>query len=168
MPTQSSHSVKIILGIDPGTRITGYGLIKVESSDFKPIDFGCIRPPVDAELPQRYHTLFKGISQLIKLHSPHAIAVETQFLNKNVQSTMKIAMARAAVLIAATEHNIPIFEYTPKKAKKAVVGNGSAGKEQVQRMIQLLLRLPSLPEPEDAADALSLAICHAHTLKNYK
>ena len=74
-------------------------------------------------------------------------------------------MARAAVLIAATEHNIPIFEYTPRKAKKAVVGNGGASKEQVQRMIQLLLKLPSLPEPEDAADALSLAICHAHTLR---
>jgi crossover junction endodeoxyribonuclease RuvC len=158
-------SRKIILGIDPGTRITGYGLI---TNTFNPIDFGCIRPPVDAELPQRYHILFKGILQLIKLHSPDAVAVETQFLNKNVQSTMKIAMARAAVLIAASEHQIPIFEYTPKKAKLAVVGNGQASKEQVQKMVQLLLKLPFPPEPEDASDALSLAICHAHTLTSYK
>lgn len=167
MLTQKPSS-KMILGIDPGTRITGYGLIRIESSDLQPIDFGCIRPPVNAQLPQRYHILFKGVLQLITLHSPHAIAVETQFLNRNVQSTMKIAMARAAILIAATEHNIPIFEYTPKQAKKAVVGKGSASKEQVQRMIQLLLKLPSLPEPEDAADALSLAICHAHTLTSYR
>ncbi len=166
MSSQNASLTKIILGIDPGTRITGYGLIKVESLTLKPLDFGCIRPPTDAQLPKRYHILFKGIDQLLTLHKPDAVAVETQFLNRNVQSTMKIAMARAAVLIAATEHNIPIFEYTPKRAKKAVVGNGSASKEQVQRMIQILLKLSSLPEPEDAADALSLAICHAHTLNS--
>ena len=154
----------IILGIDPGTRITGYGIIKVGVSRLEPIDFGCIRPPVNLDLPQRYLAIFQGIEQLLDLYNPSALAVETQFVYKNVQSALKLGGARTAVLLAAVKRNIPIFEYTPKKAKMAVVGHGGASKEQVQKMIQLLLTLSSLPEPEDAADALSLAICHAHTL----
>jgi crossover junction endodeoxyribonuclease RuvC len=153
---------QVILGIDPGTRITGYGVIKVSHPHIHPIDFGCIRPPVNEELPNRYLAIFNGIETILDIHSPTAVAVETQFVQKNVQSAMKLGMARAAVLIAAARRKIPIFEYTPKKAKLAVVGNGNASKEQVQRMIQLLLKLPILPEPEDAADALALAICHAH------
>jgi crossover junction endodeoxyribonuclease RuvC len=98
-------------------------------------------------------------------YQPDAVAIETQFVYKNVQSAMKLGMARAMGLLAAARRQIPIFEYAPTKAKLAVVGNGGASKMQVQKMIQLLLRLPTLPEPEDAADALALAICHAHTIK---
>lgn len=155
---------KIILGIDPGTRITGYGLIRSHGNTLAVLDFGCIRPLTTAPLNHRYHTLFQGLEILIQKHSPSAIAVETQFVNKNAQSTIKLAMARGVVLILSAKYNIPLFEYTPKKAKQAVSGSGSADKERVQRMIQLLLKLPSLPEPEDAADALALAICHANTL----
>ncbi|MBY0530289.1 MAG: crossover junction endodeoxyribonuclease RuvC [Rhabdochlamydiaceae bacterium] len=155
----------LILGIDPGTRITGYGLIKVLAAKHEAIDFGCIRPPVQAETAQRYLALFNALEQLIEKYQPDAVAVETQFVYKNVQSALKLGMARGVVMLAASRRNIPVFEYAPKKAKLAVVGNGSASKQQVQKMIQLLLRLPQPPEPEDAADALALAICHAHTLQ---
>jgi crossover junction endodeoxyribonuclease RuvC len=155
----------IILGIDPGTRITGYGVIKVGNIlPLEPLDFGCIRPPANKEPPARYLALFESIELLLDKYTPNAVAVETQFVYKNVQSAIKLGMARGVVILAAARRGIPIFEYAPKKAKLAVVGNGSASKEQVQRMIQLLLNLPTLPEPEDAADALALAVCHANTL----
>ncbi len=159
---------RVILGIDPGTRITGYGVIKVCHPQIQLIDFGCIRPPVQETLPARYLALFKGVEEVLRAHSPETVVVETQFVDKNVQSALKLAMARAAVLIAAAGHGVPIFEYTPRKAKLAVVGKGNASKGQVQKMIQLLLNLPCLPEPEDAADALALAICHAHSLSSIK
>jgi crossover junction endodeoxyribonuclease RuvC len=153
---------RIILGIDPGTRSTGYGVIKVGHRRTEPIDFGCIRPPLHLDPPQKYLVLFNAIEQLIEKYNPEAVAVESQFVYKNVQSAMKLGMARGVAILAASRRQIPVFEYAPKKAKLAVVGNGSASKEQVQKMIQLLLCLPHLPQPEDAADALALAICHAH------
>ena len=162
---QDPNTPLIILGIDPGTRITGYGVIKLNHPQLEPLDFGCIRPPVNLELPARYLALFNALEKLLDLYSPNAVAVETQFVYKNVQSAIKLGMARGVVLIAAAKRGIPIYEYTPKKAKLAVVGTGSASKNQVQRMIQLLLKLPILPEPEDAADALALAICHANSLQ---
>ena len=155
---------QIILGIDPGTRITGYGVIKARHPKIEPLDFGCIRPPTNMDLPARYLALFNGLEKLLDLYRPSAVSVETQFVYKNVQSALKLGMARGVVIIAAARRGIPIFEYAPKKAKMAVVGNGNASKEQIQRMVQLLLKLPTLPEPEDAADALALALCHANTL----
>jgi len=154
---------QIIIGIDPGTRITGYGIIQVTSSGEIPLDFGCIRPSPSLPLPERYLTIFEAITHLIEKHQPDVLAVETQFMYKNAQSALKLGMAKGAVLLAAAKAKVPIFEYAPKKAKLAVVGNGAASKEQLQKMIQLLLKLPQLPEPEDAADALALALCHAHT-----
>jgi len=151
----------VILGIDPGTLITGFGVIKA-GSVIQPLDFGCIRPPSKLPPSQRYLIIFQGIDHLIDKYQPDAIAVETQFVYKNVQSAMKLGMARGMVLLAGAKKNIPLFEYAPKKAKLAVVGNGSASKHQVQKMVQALLRLPEPPEPEDAADALALAICHAN------
>lgn len=155
---------EIILGIDPGTRITGYGII-VSDSHTSPLDFGCIRPPPNLPLQERYKIIFDGVEALIERHSPTAIAVETQFVLKNVQSAIKLGMAKGMVFLAAARKNIPVYEYAPKKAKLAVVGKGQASKSQVQRMIQALLRLPQLPEPEDAADALALAICCSHQLR---
>lgn len=152
----------LILGIDPGTRITGYGVIDLDTT---PLDFGCIRPPAALPLAERYKILFEGVEQLIERHHPAAIAVESQFVLKNVQSAIKLGMAKGMVFLAAARKNIPVYEYAPKKAKLAVVGHGSASKAQVQKMIQALLRLPCLPEPEDAADALALAICCAHQLR---
>ena len=156
---------EIILGIDPGTAITGYGLIQVTHGSFTPIDFGCIRPSKKLISNQKYLSIFNGIEALIKKHQPTSVSVETQFVYKNVQSALKLGMARGAVLIAAAKNDIPIFEYAPTKAKKAVVGKGSASKMQVQKMIQMLLALSEVPTPEDAADALALALCHALSLK---
>ncbi len=155
----------VILGVDPGTRITGYGLIACQGGKTIPIDFGCIRPPLRLSCHDRYLAIFEGLEALIERHTPDAIAIETQFVYRNVQSAMKLGIARGMAILAASRKKIPIFEYAPKKTKLAVVGTGAASKHQVQRMIQLLLSLSKLPEPEDAADALAVAICHAHTLK---
>lgn len=154
---------KKILGIDPGTRVTGYGII-LAASRLEPIDFGCICPPPHLPLPERYQILFEGVEALIERHNPSAIAVESQFVLKNAQSALKLGMAKGMAFLAAARKKIPIYEYAPKKAKLAVVGKGQASKAQVQRMIQALLSLPLPPEPEDAADALALAICCSHQL----
>lgn len=156
---------EIILGIDPGTRITGYGLIEVRGHQITPLDFGCIRPPVKAPTSKRYLIIFEAIEALIHTHNPTIVVVESQFVDKNPRSALKLGMATAMAMLAAEKNALPIFEYTPKKAKLAVAGNGNASKEQVQKMIQLHLSLSSLPEPCDAADALALALCHSHTLK---
>lgn len=156
----------IILGIDPGTRITGYGLIRIHNNQIEPIDFGCIRPPATLPLQQRYRIIYEALMQLIEKHKPESISVESQYVAKNPQSAIKLGMAKGMVFLAGAMNNIEVFEYAPTKAKQAVVGNGSASKEQVQRMIASILRLPSAPEPEDAADALALAICHAHTKRS--
>ncbi|MCF7806744.1 MAG: crossover junction endodeoxyribonuclease RuvC [Simkaniaceae bacterium] len=154
---------KIILGIDPGTRITGYGVIEQFSQKMTALDYGNIYAKSD-RLETCYLIIFNRIEELISLHKPDAISVETQFVYKNVQSSMKLSMARAIVMLAAAKNNILLYEYAPRKAKMAVTGNGSASKHQIQKMIAMLLNLKQSP-PEDAADALSLAICHAHHFK---
>ena len=154
-------SPKIILGIDPGTIISGYGLIEVTDKGYHAIDFGCIKPPVRYKLSDRYLVIFESVMQLIEKYTPIALSVETQYVKNNIQSAIKLGMARGVVIVAAKKQGLPVFEYTPTQAKKSVVGNGNASKKQVQGMIQLLLRLSTLPESEDAADALALAICHA-------
>lgn len=155
---------EIILGIDPGTRVTGYGIISMQEPILA-IDYGCIRPPPDLPLAERYKIIFESLEMLIEQHAPTTIAVESQFVLKNAQSAIKLGMAKGMVLLAAARKNIPVYEYAPRKAKLAVVGTGAASKAQVQKMIQTLLRLPKLPEPEDAADALALAICCSHQLR---
>ena len=159
---QPTSFASIIMGIDPGTRITGYGILDVSSPSPVALDFGTIRPPLKLDLHQRYLAIFNGIRMLIEKYQPNAVAVEAQFVKKNAQSAIKLGMAKGAVIIAATSLDVPVYEYAPKKAKLAVVGTGRASKEQVQKMIQVLLHLPFLPTPEDAADALALAFCHAH------
>lgn len=154
----------IIIGIDPGTIVTGYGIIQLDNRP-KPLDFGAIRPPAKAALSRRYLIIFRAIEELLEKYQPDVLVVESQFLHKNVLSAMKLGMARAMAILAAEMREIPIFEYTPTKAKLAVTGNGASSKEEVQKMIQLLLSLPTPPEPHDAADALALAICHAHNLR---
>jgi crossover junction endodeoxyribonuclease RuvC len=151
-----------ILGIDPGTLITGYGVI---DADQQPLDFGCIRPPPKLLLAERYKILFDNIELLIERFNPAAIAVESQFVLKNVQSAIKLGMAKGMVYLAAARKSIPVYEFAPKQAKLAVVGYGGASKLQVQKMIQALLRLPNIPQPEDAADALALAICCSHHIR---
>lgn len=153
---------EIIMGIDPGTRVTGFGILKRENGFLYPLDFGCIRPPYNYDLHKRYLIIFNAIEELIFKYAPTAMAVETQFVNKNVQSAIKLGMARGVSIIAAARNNIPIYEYAPKKAKLAIVGNGKASKHQVQKMVQMHLNLKNITLPEDAADALAIAICHSH------
>ncbi|MGH2637974.1 MAG: crossover junction endodeoxyribonuclease RuvC, partial [Rhabdochlamydiaceae bacterium] len=152
----------IILGVDPGTQVTGYGLIRSKDRSWEPIDFGAIRPPRTIKGHERYLVIFEAIEHLIEKFKPDAVAVETQFVYKNVQSALKLGMARGAVIIAAARNKVEVFEYTPKKAKLAIVGHGSASKYQVQQMVQAQLKLALPPKPYDAADALALAICHAY------
>lgn len=167
MKKGSEQLSKLILGIDPGTTITGYGLVKVEEGRrFSVLDFGGIRPPPSKPLSLRYRIIYESICSLIETYQPEAIAVETQYIHKNPQSGIKLGMARGVVILAAALREIPIFEYAPTTAKRAVVGTGRASKQQVQGMVQRLLNLSQIPEPEDAADALALAICHGQSSKN--
>lgn len=153
---------KTIIGIDPGTRITGFGVLVFNGSMLNLLDCGTIRPPIKEPLASRYLFLFQKVGALIDRYGGDALAIETQYVEKNIQSAMKLGMAKAAVMIAAASKGLPLFEYSPTQAKKAVVGRGKASKFQVQEMIRLLLGLQKAPSPQDVTDALALAICHAH------
>lgn len=156
----------IIIGIDPGTIKTGYGIIEANGTVYKPLDYGCIVPPQNKKLTDRYLIIYNALEELFEKYQPQALAVETQYADKNIQSTMKLVQVRGFTLIVAAKKSIPIYEYAPSKAKKAVVGKGQASKEQVKSMVSLLLGLNNISSvPYDAFDALALAICHAHTLK---
>lgn len=160
-PFSQSTNSDVILGVDPGTRVSGYGIIRIQNQSYIPIDYGCIRPPSEFKLSERYLVIYDSIEQLIEKYQPSVLVVEMQFMYKNAQSALKLGMARGAVMLAAKKKGLPIFEYAPTVAKRAVVGNGRASKYQVQGMVQQILKLASPPQPEDAADALALAICHA-------
>ena len=155
----------IILGIDPGTCITGYGIISYKNGLTSVIDFGCIKPPAKIKLEQKYLIIFEAIESLIETHRPDYLSIESQFVYKNAQSALKLGMAKAMAILAATKRGIPICEYPPKQVKLAITGNGSSSKDTVQTRIQLLLSLREPPTPQDASDALSLALCHAHKLQ---
>ena len=154
-----------ILGIDPGTRTTGYGIVQTDLFSYELLDYGAIRPPPKLPLFERQLIIHESIAHLLKLYTIDAISIESQYMSKNPQSALKLGMAKGVAILAGTQRKIPAFEYAPKKAKIAVVGTGNATKEQVGRMIQALLNLPEMPQPEDAADALALALCHSHNIK---
>lgn len=161
-----STSKRRICGIDPGTAITGFGIIDTSGSQLSAIDYGCIRIPATIPLPDRYLALFVNLGELFDKYTPDEVSLETQYVSKvNPQSALKVGMARGVAIVAARLRGIPIFEYPPTVAKRAVTGNGSASKIQVQGMIQRLLHLPKLPTPFDASDALSLALCHNNQTK---
>ena len=130
------------------------------------LDYGTIRPPSKRHLHQRYVCIFNGMNNLLDKFNPDVVSVETQFVKKNVQIAMKLGMARGIIILACSLRDIPVFEYAPRKAKQAVAGSGAASKEQVQKMIKLLLNLKEVPKSEDASEALALALCHAHELKS--
>ena len=149
-----------ILGIDPGLRVTGFGVIEKSGSKLTYITSGCIRVPV-GELPDRLKTIFEGLHEVIGLHSPQQVVIEKVFVNVNPQSTLLLGQARGAAICAAVDAGLPVAEYTALQVKQSVVGKGHAAKEQVQQMVKRLLKLSGVPSP-DAADALACAICHAH------
>ena len=149
-----------ILGIDPGLRITGYGVIEKTGSTLVYLSSGCIKSP-DGELPDRLKNILNSVQEVISRFGPDEVAVEKVFVNVNPQSTLLLGQARGAAICAAVSRDLPVSEYTALQVKQAVVGNGHAKKEQVQEMVKRLLKLPGYPSP-DAADALACAICHAH------
>lgn len=154
----------IILGIDPGTVKTGYGIVKIEGKQYSLLDCGCISPPAAFPLHERYCVIFDSISHILSLHSVGVMVVENQFVKKNIPSALKLSVAKGVAILAATKQRIPFFEYAPRQAKRAVVGHGNASKQQVQGMVRALFRL-SQPIPEDAADAIALVMCHLHRMK---
>jgi crossover junction endodeoxyribonuclease RuvC len=149
-----------ILGIDPGLRVTGFGIIEKTGSRLAYLTSGCVKIP-EGELPVRLKTILDGLGEVIRRHLPQQVAVEKVFVNVNPQSTLLLGQARGAAICAAVAADLPVAEYTALQVKQAVVGNGHADKEQVQHMVRRLLNLPGDPSA-DAADALACAICHAH------
>ncbi len=149
-----------ILGLDPGLRVTGYGVIEKIGATLTYITSGCIKSP-DGELPDRLKNILNSVQEVIARYAPGEVAVEKVFVNVNPQSTLLLGQARGAAICAAVAQNLPVSEYTALQVKQAVVGNGHATKEQVQEMVKRLLKLSGYPSA-DAADALACAICHAH------
>lgn len=147
-----------ILGIDPGSRITGFGIIDVQGTAIRHITHGAIRT-ADGPFPQRLRCIFEQLSQVLEEHQPDAVAIEQVFVSRNVDSALKLGQARGAAICAAVVRDLPVAEYSPTQIKQAVVGAGRAGKEQVQFMVRALLKISSALQP-DAADALAVALCH--------
>lgn len=157
----------IILGIDPGTATTGYGLIKKEGQKYLMIKYGCVLTPAKTPLHDRLETIFEELSELIEEYKPKQIAVEELFFNQNTTTAMSVGQARGVVLLAAKKKGLEIFEYTPLEVKMALTGYGRADKKQMQQMVKVLLGLREIPKPDDAADALAIAVCHAQSHKTY-
>jgi crossover junction endodeoxyribonuclease RuvC len=149
----------IILGIDPGTAMLGYGIVERTGPRLRAIDYGVIRTASNLGLPERLEAIYLAVTDLIELHAPTLVGVERLFFTKNVQTAFAVGQARGVVLLAAQMHCLEIREATPNEVKVAVAGHGSASKEQVQRMVQAILGLSEIPEPDDAADALAIALC---------
>jgi crossover junction endodeoxyribonuclease RuvC len=151
-----------ILGIDPGTRIVGYGLINKTSNKVCALDYGIVKVSNTDPLPLRLKEIYWGLQSLYKKLRPDGVVVETIFYARDASVTIKIGEARGIVLLSAAMHDLPIYEYTPAEIKKSVTGNGRADKEQVQKMVQHLLSLKEPPRPYDASDALAIALCHIY------
>jgi crossover junction endodeoxyribonuclease RuvC len=151
-----------IIGIDPGSRATGYGLIRVEGNRLHHIDNGVIRPPENADLALRLLYIYKELQTVIRQYEPDCSAIELVFMGNNAQSALKLGQARGVAVLSAASAELDVAEYSPLQIKSAVVGYGRANKSQVQQMVKALLKLPEIAQ-EDASDALAVAICHAHT-----
>jgi crossover junction endodeoxyribonuclease RuvC len=152
----------IILGIDPGTAALGYGIVERKGSLLRAIDYGCLETSPDLAMPERLLAIHALVDELVALHEPSVVAVERLFFSRNAQTAMAVGQARGVVLLAAAQHDRPVREATPNEVKSAIAGYGAADKEQVQRMVQLVLGMTELPRPDDAADALAIAVCIAN------
>lgn len=153
----------VVLGVDPGVATTGYGVVSQDLDGIKPVAYGVIQTPASHPLPLRLQQLYQELLQLIHTHHPTEASVEELFFARNASTALAVGQARGVILLALEDLHLPTYEYTPLQVKQAITGYGRAGKEQVQQMVRLLLRLPEIPRPDDAADALAAAICHAHT-----
>ena len=154
----------IVIGIDPGTANTGFGVIRMSGGRMVALDGGVIETDPESRLERRLAKLHETLGELVRWHEPKAMALEELFFGKNVASALSVGEARGVALLAAANEGLPCFDYTPQAVKKAVCGSGSADKEQIQRMVGSLLGLPEAPSPNHAADAFAVAICHAGTV----
>lgn len=160
-------NARIVVGIDPGTAITGYGVIREqENGDLEWISHGVVKTPSEWDEPQRLLEIYHKLNEIFTSYKPDCCAVEKLFFQKNVKTAIQVGQGRGAALIAAAEAELSVGEYTPLEIKQAVVGYGNADKQQVQKMVKVLLNLKEIPKPDDAADALAVAICHLHSTRN--
>ena len=155
----------LILGIDPGTAIMGYGLVDNPDDVLALVEYGTITTTPDQPMPQRLRSIFRQLSSILTRFHPDALAVEELFFSRNVTTALAVGQARGIVLLAAAEADIPVFEYKPQAVKQAIVGYGRADKSQVQQMVRMLLNLDQIPRPDDAADAIAIAVCHHHSAR---
>lgn len=152
-----------IVGIDPGYAICGFGVIEYDGKNLQVVDYGTFSTPSGTPFPERLLIIHQGMEQLLFSYKPDVIAVEELFFSRNTTTAMGTGQARGVIVLSAALHKLPIYEYKPMQVKKAVSGYGKADKKQVQLMVKTLLNLPAVPEPDDAADALAIAICQAFT-----
>jgi crossover junction endodeoxyribonuclease RuvC len=156
----------LVIGVDPGTATTGYGLVQEnEDGSLAVVDYGAILTSPDLEMSQRLLELHQRLSEIVLLHRPNSSAVEKLFFQRNVRTAISVGQGRGVVLLAMAQSGLQVFEYTPLEVKQAVVGYGGADKRQVQHMVRAMLSLKEIPKPDDAADALAVAICHIHSVK---
>lgn len=153
----------VILGIDPGYAIVGYGILDYRNNHFKVIDYGAIITEAGINFNRRLEIIYDELCELIEKFKPEAMSVEKVFYNSNAKTVIDVSQARGVIMLAAQKNKVPVFEYTPLQVKQSVVGYGRAEKKQVQEMTKRILFLEKVPKPDDTADALAMAICHAHT-----
>lgn len=153
----------IILGIDPGYAIVGYGVIEYRNSHYTTLDYGAVTTEAKTVFSDRLAKIYDGITEIIEKWNPEAVSLEELFFNSNTKTAIDVAQARGVILLAAKKSGVPVFEYTPLQVKQSVVGYGRAEKKQVMEMTKMLLGLAKVPKPDDTADALAVAICHAHS-----
>lgn len=151
-----------VLGIDPGYAIIGYGVIRFDNLRFRPVEYGAITTPAKTLFSERLEKIFRGVTAIIEQYNPDALSIEKLYFNTNTTTAIDVAQARGVIVLAAKLKGIPVFEYTPLQVKQAVTGYGRAEKKQVQEMVKHILKLDSVPKPDDTADALAIAICHSH------
>ena len=155
----------LVLGVDPGTAITGYGLVREEEGGLTLVDYGVITTPAGQPLPQRLQTIYCGLAEVAGKHQPQQAAVEELFFSRNVRTALSVGHARGVALLALVDAGLAIYEYKPLEIKQAITGYGGADKQQVQEMVRLLLNLDHVPQPDDAADAVAVAVCHIHSAR---
>lgn len=152
----------IILGIDPGYAIVGYGVLDYYANRFKVIEYGAVTTEAGTPFNRRLEIIYDGVSEIIERNKPQALSIEKLFYNTNAKTVIDVAQARGVIMLSAQKHGVPAYEYTPLQVKQSVVGYGRAEKKQVQEMTKILLGLEKIPKPDDTADALAMAICHGH------
>jgi len=154
----------LVLGIDPGTATTGFGLVRErDDGSLELVEFGIISTPKEEAAHRRLVQLYDEMKKIIKRHKPDSVGVEKLFFQRNISTAIAVGQARGVVMLAIAQANLDVAEYTPNEVKQAVAGYGSADKKQVQEMVRVLLSMPSIPKPDDAADAMAIAITHIHT-----